>query len=438
MSIGLLFILAPGSMMAQTSGSQGTMASNVPVLASGTTPAVMPEGEELPPNVFQGSLTVSSHYDDDVFPTVPPRTWNVTYSILPQVSFEQTRPRLEWKFAYTPGIQISQRAFYRNVFSQRFNGNFVWLLSPHGSLSAEEYYIVSTDPFGDTNGIGPGPTIAPNETIYLPNVRLTSSLSHALYSYQSTARTTMGFGGSYLLQKYDSIPQSGVTTPLIHAQVASGEAYIAHNFTARNQLGFQYGLQVLKFQQTDARTTTHSFEVFDQINFSSRSILTVYGGPEYSQTADEVVLNLGFVIITIPVNANQWSGSGGLVYNWTGDRLAASIDVSRRVSDGGALIGAVELTTGKARLAWQLTRNWSLTSTIAGSNDQLLAASNGGSELLTYSGQAGLRRQLGRDFAVNWFYERLNQTGNVDGFGVGNHDIFGASLQYSFLRPVGR
>ncbi|MGC2088473.1 MAG: hypothetical protein WA638_03500, partial [Candidatus Acidiferrales bacterium] len=98
MSIGLLFLLTPGVMKAQ--GSQGTMASNVPVLAGGTMPAVVPGEEELPPNVFQGSLAVSSNYDDNVFPTVSPRQWNVTYSILPQVSFEETRQRVEWKFAY--------------------------------------------------------------------------------------------------------------------------------------------------------------------------------------------------------------------------------------------------------------------------------------------------------------------------------------------------
>jgi hypothetical protein len=435
MSIGLLFLLTPGVVKAQG----GTMASNVPVLASGTMPAVVPGEAELPPNVFQGSLAVSSNYDDNVFPTVPPRQWNVNYSILPEISFEETRQRVEWKLDYTPGVEISQRAFYRNVFSQRFNGNFMWLVSPHGSLSAQEFYSVSTEPFGDSNGVSPGPIISPNETIYLPDTRQTSSLSNVLYSYQGSAQTTMGFGGSYLLQGFDSIPQSGVTTPLIHAQVASGEAYIAHNVTARNQLGFQYGLQVLKFQQTDARTTTHSFLVFDQINFSSHSMLSVYAGPEYSLTASEVVLNLGFVLITIPVNANQWSASGGVVYSWTGDRWAASIDVSRRVSDGAGLIGAVELTSGKARLAWQFTRNWSLTSSIAGAEDQLLAgASSGNGGLLTYSGQVGLRRQLGRNFAVNWFYQRLNQTGNIDGLEVGNRDIFGASLRYSFLKPVGR
>lgn len=439
MNIALLFLLSPGVVKAQSASGSGTLASNVPVLASGTLSPVVPGEEELPPNVFEGSLAVSSYYDDNVFPTIPPRTWNVNYSILPEVSFQETRQRVEWKFTYTPGVEISQRAFYRNVFSQRFTGNFVWLVSPHGSLAAEEYYSVSTNPFGDTSGISPTPTISPNETIYLPNTRQTSSLSHVLYSYQTSAQTTMGIGGSYLLQGFDSIPQSGVTTPLIHAQVASGEAYIAHNFTPRNQLGFQYGLQVLKFQQTDARTTTHSFLVFDQINFSRHSMLNVYAGPEYSLTASEVALNLGFVLITIPVNANQWSASGGVIYKWTGNRLAASINVSRRVSDGAGLIGAVELTSGNARFSWEFTRNWSLNSSIAGAEDQLLAgATSGNGSLLTYSGEVGLRRQLGRNFGIDWFYSRLNQTGNIDGFQVGNHDVVGATLRYSFLKPVGR
>lgn len=437
-AIGLLFLLTPAVAAAQTSGTQGTMGSNIPVLSSGVSAPVLPGEEGVPSNAIEGSLTVSANYDDNVFPTISPRQWNINYSILPQISLTETRPRVEWTFDYGPGIEISQKAFFRNVFAQKLKGNLVWLVSPHGTLSVEQYYSVTTDPFGSGTGIAPGPIVSPNETIFLPNVRQTWLLSHVLYSYRSSAQTTMGAGGSYQLQSFDSIPQSGQTTALIHSQTASGEAYISHQFTARNQLGLQYGAQVLKFEQVDARTTTHSFLVFDQTNFSSHSILTLYGGPEYSLTANQVELNLGFVIVTIPVRANQWSGSGGLLYEWTGDRWAASIDVSRGISNGGPLIGAVELTTGKARLAWQFAKNWSLSSTIAGADDQLLATGGSNNELRTYSGQIGIRRQLGRDFNVNWFYERLNQTGSIGGIRAGNHDMVVASLQYSFLRPIGR
>lgn len=102
------------------------------------------------------------------------------------------------------------------------------------------------------------------------------------------------------------------------------------------------------------------------------------------------------------------------------------------------MFGAVELTSGKADLEWRITRNWNLTSSIAGADNQLLAGSTANGELRTYSGRIGLRRQLWRDLSFSWYYERLNQTGSINGLAVGNRDIAGASIQYSFLRPVGR
>lgn len=437
-SISVLFLAVPTMAVAQTTTSQPTVASNVPVLASGVSQQTLPQGEEEPPNAIEGRLTVIGNYDDNVFPSVTPRQWDVNYLVDPMISFEETRPRLEWRLSYTPGVEISQRGFHQNLFAQKFKGNFTWSVSPHGILSMEQYYTVTTSPFGTGTGIAPGPLISPNDTVFLPNVRQTRLMSHLLYSHQSSPQTTMGVGGTYQLLSFDSIPKSGVATPLIHSQVASGEAYISHRFTRSNQLGFQYGGQVLKFQQTNARTTTHSFLVFDQIDFSDRSVLTLYGGPEYSLTAGQVALNLGFVILTFPVHSNQWSGSGGLLYRWTGDRLAASVDVSRRISDGGELFGAVELTSGKTDLVWRLTRNWDLAFTVLGADEQLLAGDTANRELLTYSGQIELRRHLWRDLSISWHYARLNQTGSINGLRLGNRDIAGASLEYSFLKPVGR
>lgn len=441
MAMGLLFLLAPGTAMAQATGGgpQGSMASNVPVFASGVMLPTVPGADEPLANVFEGSLTVGTNYDDNVFPDTTPRQWDIDYTIMPEITFTESHPRLEWKLDYGPGLTISQRYFYRNIFSQNLGASFVWLVSPHGTLSGEQHYLVTTDPFAGTTTNSPGPDIAPNESIYIPNTRQTWLLSHLMYSYQSSAQTTMGAGGTYSLQNYDSIPANGPTTPLIHAQIASGEAYIARQLTARNQLGFQYGVQVLKFEQEDARTTTHSFLLFDQMNLSSSNSLTLYGGPEYSLTFNQVALSLGFVVISIPVKANQWSGSGGVMYNWTGDHLATSIDVSRRVSDGGAFIGAVELTSGKAELSWRMTRDWSLVSNIAGADETLLATSTStGDELRSYSGRIGIERQFLRELTVDCYYERLNQTGSIYGLEAGNRDIFGATLRYSFLRPVGR
>ncbi|MGB6624510.1 MAG: hypothetical protein WBE43_06965, partial [Candidatus Acidiferrales bacterium] len=215
-------------------------------------------------------------------------------------------------------------------------------------------------------------------------------------------------------------------------------AYISHQFSAKNQLGLQYGLQVLKFPHQNARTTTHSFLVFDQVNISPNSSFTIYGGPEYSLTFNEVELSLGFIVITIPINANQWTAAGGVIYNWTGNRTAVAVNYSRRVSDGGGLVGAVELDMGTATFTGKLSPHWDVFSTISGAQDQLLASSSPQSGLLTYSVRAGLRQQIWRDISMSWFYERLNQTGGFAGFPIGNHDLAGVSLTYTLLKPLGR
>ncbi len=435
--LGSALFFGPRLAMAQGAGVPGITAANVPVLASGQSPSVTPGMEEEPPNLLAASLSVGANYDDNAVPDISPRQWDVQYSILPKISLQETRSRIAWGLSYGPGLALSQNLLYRNYFSQTFGGDLAWQVSPHGTFSAQQYYLATTNPFAGFTTTQPGPAISPNETIYIPNVHQTLILSNAMYSYRSSAQTTMGVGGSFDRQQYDTIPNTGPSTELIHFQIASGDAFIARQLTARNQLGFQYGLQVLRFPQADARTTSHSFLIFDQMNLSSSTTITLYGGPEYSLTANQVALNLGFIVVTIPVNANQWSAEGGVMYNWTGNRLATAIDFTRRVSDGGGLLGAVELTAGTAQLSYRLNRNWSLTSSISGADDQLLASSSGNNELKTYGAQFGIRRLLWQKLALSWFYQRLNETGSVNGLILGNRDIAGTTLEYTFSKPLG-
>lgn len=434
-------VLLATSAWGQSSGGAPSIASNIPVLASGQMPAAIPSADAEMENVFRLTIMAGGHFDDNADLDLPTRQWDLGYLFSPTFGFTETLPRVDWGVDYGPGVDISQNLNYRNQFTQKFDGHVAWRTSERGVLTAQQYYLVTTDPFAQL-GQGsnlPGPGVSPNGSVYIPNIRRTQILSNVLYSYQLGEHTTFGLGGGFNQERFDNTPYSGPTTALIYSQVASGEAYISHQFNAKNQLGFQYGLQVLKFPRENARTTSHSFLVFDQLNFSPSNSLTIYGGPEYSQTANEVELSLGFIIITIPINANEWTAAGGLIYNWTGNHVAAVLNYSRRVSDGGGLVGAVELDSGSAELSTKLASRWTLFTTISGSNNQLLAStSSSQNSLLTYSGEVGLRQQIWRDIAMSWFYERLNETGGFAGFPIGNHDIAGASLTYTFLKPLGR
>ena len=434
MVCGLFLSLTPGLAYAQ---STGPTTSNVPILVSGQLPPTTPGEDVELTNIFKGSVTVGSFFDDNAQIGAVPRQWNVSYFVTPSLTFDETRPRLDWGLTYAPGFVKSQNLSYRNQFSQKFGGHFTWLPSRHTSLSAQQSYIRSNNPFQQF-GTPSGPNVSPNQTIYLPSLLQVSLLSNAEYSYQFSERSSVGLGGSFASQHSNTTPHSGPATSLIRSQVATGNAYYSHQFSARNQLGVQYEIQDLRFPVNDARTTTHTFQLFDQMKITPNTNFTVYGGPEYSLTFNQVQLNLGFIVITIPVRANAWHASGGVMYSWTGQRAAVSLNYMRRISDGGGLVGAVSLNAGTADFSWRLTNRWSLTSGLAGADDQLLAVQSAQNELRTYSARVGLERRLSKNFSMDMSYERLNQTGGFAGLPIGNHDLASASLVYSFLKPLGR
>jgi hypothetical protein len=316
------------------------------------------------------------------------------------------------------------------------------LVSKHSSFSAQQNYILSTDPFQQFGTQAytttPGPIVSPNQSIFLSNLRRESSLSQAQYSYQLAARTTLGIAGNFDLEHFSENSGSANSSTLINSRTASGQAYISRRLSARNQLGLEYAAQAMRFPIGKARTTTHSFLVFDDIKLTPNAKLSVYAGPEYSLTSNQVELGLGLFVVIIPVKANQWTWSGGTIYSWTRRRAAIALNYSRRVSNGGGLLGAVELNGGSADFSWKLTNRWSLKLDLAGADNQLLGVSAGQHELLTYSGSVGLGREILRNTFMNLFFQRLNQTGGILGLSTGNHDIVGVSFQCRFAKPLGR
>ena len=436
-ALGLLFLLMPVGTSAQASGSTQ---SNVPMIGSGQMPTAIPGADQIPTNIFQMDIGAGVRFDDKVVLGSAQRQSDIGYSFSPSLAFVQTLRRLSWGLSYGPGLDISQHGLFTNQFTNDFGGHVTWSLSKRSVFSAQQNYILSTNPFQQFGSqpftTTPGPLVAPNRSIYLPNIRRTASLSQVQYSYQLSSHTTFGVGGSFDLDRYRDTSRSGAS--LINSQVASGQAFISHQFSPRNQLGFHYGAQVLKFQQGNARTTTHSFLIFDEMKLTSNSNLTVYAGPEYSLTSNQITLNLGFVLLLIPLKENAWTWSAGGIYTLNGQRGAMVLNYSRRVSNGGGLTGAVELNGGSAVFSWKLSPRWNMNLNLAAADNQLLAVRTASNDLLSYSASLGLNRQIARRLFLNLFFARLNQAGGLQRLGTGNHDLAGVSLHYNFLWPIGR
>jgi len=433
---GLLFLLMPGKLCAQFAGP------NIPMVASGQMPTAVPGEGASRSNLFSASFAVAARFDDNAIVTATPKRSDIAYSFRPNFSVVQTFRRFDYGLSYSPGIDISEHGFFGDQFTNIFSGHFTWLLSKHSTFSAQQSYILSTDPFQQFGSqpfsTTPGPVVAPNPSVFLTNVRRTASLSQAQYSYQPSQHTTLGLSGNYTLSHFGSTSSSSTNATLLGFQTVSGQAYVSHQVTSRNQLGIQYSGSVLKFQQVNARTTTHSFSVFDEVRLTQNTSLSLYAGPQYALIFNQANLNLGFAILEIPIRENSLSWSGGAIYRMTRRRGAMVLNYSHGVSDGGGLTGAVVLNTGSAHFDWKLSPNWNMRMDLAAADNQLLAVKTGTTELRTYSATAGFSRRIYKNISMDLFFERLNQAGNIRGLSSGNHNLAGVSISYDFSRPIGR
>src|SRR5713226_8630286 len=433
---GLLFLLMSGALFAQFS------CPNTPMVASGQMPTAVPGGGAGSSNLFSASFAVAAHFDDSAIVTATTKRSDISYSFRPNFSIVQTFRRFDYGLSYSPGIDISEHGFFGDQFTNIFVGHFTWLLSKRSTFSVVQSYILSTDPFQQFGSqpftTAAGPVLAPNPSVFLTNVRRTSNFSQAHYSYQPSQHTTVGLSGNYGLSHFGSTSSSPTNATLLGFQTVSGQAYVFQQITPRNQLGIQYSGSVLKFQQVSARTTTHSFSVFDEVRLTQNTSLSLYGGPQYALIFNQANLNLGFAILKIPIRENSVSWSGGAIYRMTGRRGAMVLNYSHGVSDGGGLTGAVVLNTGSAHFDWKLSPNWNMRMDLAAADDQLLAVKTGATELRTYSATVGFGRRIYKNVSMNLFFERLNQAGSIAGLSGGNHNLAGVSLSYDFSRPIGR
>jgi len=433
---GLLLLLMPGTLCAQFGGP------NVPMVASGQMPSAVPRDEASGSNLFSASFAVAARYDDNAFFSSTTKVSDIDYSFRPNFALVQTFRRFDYGLSYSPGIDISEHGFFGDQFTNMFGGHFTWLLSKHSSFSMVQSYILSTDPFQQFGSqpftTAPGPVVAPNQSVFLPNVRRTSSISQAQYSYQPSQHTTLGLSGNYDLSHYGSTSSSPTNSTLLGFQVVSGQAYVSQQITPRNHLGVQYSGEVLKFQQVSARTTTHSLSIFDEVRLTPNTSFTLYAGPQYSLIFNQAVLNAGFAVLDIPIRQHTLSWSGGAIYKMTGRRGAMVLNYSHGVSDGGGVTGAVVLNAGSAHFNWQLSPSWSMKMDLMAADNQLLAVKTGAAELRTYSATLGFGRRIYKNASMNLFFERLNQAGNIIGLSSGNHNLAGVSISYDFSRPIGR
>jgi len=173
--------------------------------------------------------------------------------------------------------------------------------------------------------------------------------------------------------------------------------------------------------------------------------LSFFGGPEYSEIdAVTVTANVTPPVIsfaTVATTDHQLSASYGGSFGWQGRLTSARLEASRKVSDGGGVLGPVVLNSLEGAVRRQVWRTTAAHLNITYGHNRELGSSITGTPLNSATGTAGLEQQMGVNFVLRLDYGRDYQTGNVTSTtttGTVNHNRGTISISYNFTRPMGR
>jgi hypothetical protein len=414
-----------------SAGGGGAMTTPAPVSGEGYSMGLTSETRS---NYLRGGLVFSTAYQSDVTTGSNGQPISdVTYTILPTISLDQTRSRLHWVFTYSPGFTFYQKTTSLNQANQNLGVNLSYRLSPHVTLSLRDSFqqtsSVLNQPNTDLQTPVSGGVFVPNYSVIAPNAEVLTNTANATLTYQFAPNAMVGASGTFGNLNY---PNQSQVSGLSNSSSKGGSAFYTHRLSKMHYIGLTYQYQVFSASGTGVQSETHAQSIFGfySIYFNPTISLSFFGGPQYSSTQQ----------LGVP-SSQGWSPAGGVSFGWQGKLTSFAASYSQTINDGGGLGGAVHAYSAIASLRRQLTQKLSGNIGVSYSNNSVLAASptfNTGGH--TISGNASVQRQIGQHLNLQLQYTRVHQSySDVAAISnIPNQNRVAVNISYQFVRPLGR
>jgi len=426
-------VAAPAAEPAATgsSASGGAMLTPTPVSSEAYS---MGFASETRANYLRGGLVFGSAYDDGATVSANGQPGSdVSYSIWPTIALDQTHSRFHWVLSYSPGFTFYQRTSSRNEADQNLTVDSKYRLSPHVTLSLRDSFQktsnVLNQPNSDLDQPVSGAVFVPNNSVIAPVANMLRNTANATLTYQFGANRMIGASGTFTNLHYASQAQ---VPGLGDSSSRAGSAFYNHRLSKMHYIGATYQYQMFLAYPTlgQSETQAHSVFLFYTLYLKPTLSISVFGGPQYSNTAQ-------FGLPTM----NSWSPAGGASMGWQGRLTSFALSCSRAINDSGGLSGAVEAISANSSLRRQLTRNLSASvgASYASNSvlDALPALNTSGH---TISASASVQRQVGEHLNLQLQYMRLHQSYSEVAVlsAVPDRNRGSITISYQFVRPLGR
>jgi hypothetical protein len=386
-------------------------------------------------NNLTTTISVSAHIDDNALNDNSNKVTDVISSFVPSFAWTLTRQRWTLQTEYTPTFSYSLEIPSYNTVAHSLNNSLALRLAQHVNLRLRNSFTRTSDPFGRLSGgqlvSGFGVLDQTNPTLFGPPTLYTSEQAGLDLSYMPAAHTTVGVSGSYAVNYYDDLVASAIGNRDTH--VASGRAYVDQKLSPRQSVSVAYNYQVVT-SQSYGRTVSHSVLLFDNWTVNPKFNISVFAGPQY------VVSHQITTGVLLPLNSG-WSWSAGGTLGWSAARTGVSVSVVHRISDGGGIGGAVQMTDFSGTVSQKLTKKWNATFfagyTLSGYN---AVGVLGNSSISYFSGGVGVNREIVRNIFMDVRYWYVHQSQTQAAFLspiLADHNRVEIGLKYSFSHRLG-
>jgi hypothetical protein len=395
-------------------------------------------------NYLRAGVTFSSAYSDNIVGATGSNSApvsDVTYSVWPTLTLDESRPRTHLTLTYAPGFTFYQRTSSMNQADQNALIDFHYRLSPHVTLSALDEFQKTSSIFNQPSlgsaGAVSGGIQEPNQSVIAPFANQLNNFGNVGITYQFAANGMIGAGGTFSNLHYlDPAAVPG----LFDTKAQGGSAFYTYRISRMHYIGVTYQYQRLLSYPAPGtnETQTHAIVVFYTLYATRTFSISFFSGPQFANMGPQFS-NASFT----PLPASQsWHPEVGGSLSWQGRLSNLAVSYSHMISSGGGLIGAVQMDSASASVRQQFSRtlSGSVTGGYTQNNDVLSATPLTNSSGHTVSGTASVQRQFGQYVNVQLGYTRLHQdysTVTVLASTPNTNREF-ISISYQFSRPLGR
>jgi hypothetical protein len=410
-----------------------------------TYPDTTPSTDFLTQSIENSSITLGvstgfSYYSNANVLANAPHSDYWLYHITPRIRIQQFRPKLSWNIGYSGGYQTyvysnQPGGGNNNLFSQSASAGFLWQMSRHWQLMANDSFHYSADPFQSYLTTPGTPTINnPNPVVYTPLTQFTQNYGQMTLTDELTKVDTLSFNGTTNLRR-TSTYNLVTSVPFYNLVSYGGRANYAHRLSPRLSLGAGYDYNSLDFGKGVQRSGIQTISA--TVDYLIRPNMTISGwaGPEYTQTKT-VISILGESLI---IHNSLWNVALGANFGWQTARNSVRVGFSRQVTDGGGLIATSQVNSVTGQYHRMIALKWDATAGVTYLHDVSTTTATRKFDSFFINTAVTYRIARSLSAVANYGYAHVTQSGLFFvGAGTYNTNLFAATISYSWNHPLGR